>query len=338
MTTFYFTDVIDNAVSLIKGGVVSGDNKADLVSQWPGTDASAQYGDSADLWGNTLLYSDVNLSTFGLALSVVNNAGIAQVDHAQLTVYYSLPSGGDNPSLLVATKVSSDRATVTPEVYNLPRFGLTLANDPNVALARDTASLFTPRYTAPGRLVLKTYRSLMLWVDMDPETNTPGLQVWASVDEGSQFQLGSEDGTGETIRTSGFHELFFPTDDAVSVGRWCQLEYRIPAKAGTEVVVACVIRDAQLRVTVQPLRVRAIPILLVLGGGEREDKSSMQRSIQQQIADLEDLQGKVVPFKNGRGIEGWGVVKSVTFKEVESKGTEYPKLVAQLMLREVRYA
>lgn len=83
----------DAVVSLIKGGTIAGDNKASGNS-WPGTESTASYGNSTDLWGNTWTPSDINSSNFGVALSVNNtnwwSSRDAFVDYMQITVYYTI--------------------------------------------------------------------------------------------------------------------------------------------------------------------------------------------------------------------------------------------------------
>lgn len=89
---------IDSTVSLVKGGAVSGNNKADLATKWPLTEAVATYGGASDLWGLTLTDSDVNASTFGVVLSAFVTHDIAstsgQVDFISITVDYTAGASG----------------------------------------------------------------------------------------------------------------------------------------------------------------------------------------------------------------------------------------------------
>ncbi len=86
-------NTIDNIVKLVKGGVISGTDKADTVSKWPIADAYASYGGAADLWGLTLTYSDVNAADFGVAISAnttSDGATInARIDHIRITIEYT---------------------------------------------------------------------------------------------------------------------------------------------------------------------------------------------------------------------------------------------------------
>ena len=66
--------VRDNVVSLIKGGTITGSNRA-KTTDWPTTMTSVDYGNIIDTWGLTgLTASDINSSNFGVALSVKNIA------------------------------------------------------------------------------------------------------------------------------------------------------------------------------------------------------------------------------------------------------------------------
>lgn len=88
--------VIDNAVRIVKGGVIGNTDKS-LAPTWPTSDAYASYGGSADLWGETWTPADINLSTFGVAISAIASllAATAQIDHVRITVYYT---GSNRPN------------------------------------------------------------------------------------------------------------------------------------------------------------------------------------------------------------------------------------------------
>ena len=84
--------VRDNQVRLVKGGSVTGDNKAD-GSSWTSSDDYDSYGDTTDTWGATLSPTDVNSSDFGIAFSARINGLVsliptARVDHIRVTVFY----------------------------------------------------------------------------------------------------------------------------------------------------------------------------------------------------------------------------------------------------------
>jgi hypothetical protein len=88
----------DNLVSMIKGGVITGDNKAS-GADWPGTDGTATYGTSSDTWGEAWTSGDINAADFGVAISAkgISTLGFgsehAYIDHITVTVYYTLAGG-----------------------------------------------------------------------------------------------------------------------------------------------------------------------------------------------------------------------------------------------------
>ncbi len=83
----------DQVVKLVKGGVVSGDNK--LAGGWPATETYTTYGGSNDLWMLSLTPADVNVANFGVVISGMGATVVtARVDHIRMTVYYTV-AGGD---------------------------------------------------------------------------------------------------------------------------------------------------------------------------------------------------------------------------------------------------
>jgi hypothetical protein len=109
------SDIRDYIVRLVKGGSVTGDNKAATGTTWPTDVAVATYGGAADLWGTTWTYSDINVSNFGVALSATNDDATTPntyVDYMQITVTYTVPTP---PVITEAATLynSSENATVT---------------------------------------------------------------------------------------------------------------------------------------------------------------------------------------------------------------------------------
>lgn len=95
----------DKTVSLVKGGSVSGSNKAS-ASVWPTSDTYSTYGGATDLWGLTWTDANINSSDFGVVLSVQCNATgkssvTHYVDHIRITVYYTEGGGGGGISIPV---------------------------------------------------------------------------------------------------------------------------------------------------------------------------------------------------------------------------------------------
>ena len=102
----------DKLVKLIKGGSVSGTDKADTSTHHPTADAYATYGGVADLWGLTLTDSDVNASNFGVCWVSQNGPSVppksgrmVSVDHIRITVYYTAGGGGSSVKTLAAMGV-----------------------------------------------------------------------------------------------------------------------------------------------------------------------------------------------------------------------------------------
>lgn len=86
----------DYSVKIVKGGVISGSERA-LAGGWPAADTYATYGGSTDLWGLNWASSDINASTFGVVVAA-QGLGLptfqrnALVDHIRVTVYYDEPA------------------------------------------------------------------------------------------------------------------------------------------------------------------------------------------------------------------------------------------------------
>ena len=83
--------VKDTVVSLVVGDVITGDNKANTIDNWPAVDAYEEYGSASDLWGLLLTPSDVNSATFGFVLKAEGSSAItnsALVDHMQMRITF----------------------------------------------------------------------------------------------------------------------------------------------------------------------------------------------------------------------------------------------------------
>lgn len=83
----------DYAVYLVKGGVISGTNKA-VAGNWPGSDTGKTYGGDGDLWGLILSRADVLASDFGVVIATQetedkSDNDTARIDVATLRVYYT---------------------------------------------------------------------------------------------------------------------------------------------------------------------------------------------------------------------------------------------------------
>lgn len=331
---FTYFDVKDSSVKLVKAGSVAGNNYADATVQWPSADAVKSYGGANDMWGTTLTPADVNDPAFGVAVSAVVTAGQARVDAVRVTVHYSVPGVADPSTFLSVLRVAGDKRTSRPEIYRLPRSGLTVANDPNIPKERDSAQLLTSRYVRPARVIEKTYREYQVWLDATPAGNTPGLQVWAALNDGPAIQLLNSAGAAATLRATGRYRLFFP---ARSIGSYVQLQFVVPPKSGDEVDVAISLREGILYGQYRLLSKSVISAVFILGPGEFEDHTSMRRESPSQRAALEALAYRVVPYKSPWGEEGYLEVIGMSFKEYRFKTPESLAWVATLKMRTFPY-
>lgn len=86
--------VQDNSVKLVKGGVVTGNEKASAGNWSTTTSTVVNYGGASDLWGTTWTPSEINASNFGVVLSALvsrdNGTVTANVDYVSITVYYTI--------------------------------------------------------------------------------------------------------------------------------------------------------------------------------------------------------------------------------------------------------
>lgn len=337
---FTYVDAYDNLVKLVKAGSVAGNSKAS-ATHWGVTDEWVSYGGAQDLWGTTLSPSDVNNASFGAAVSAVAGSGAtAKVTAMRITVYYTVPGISDAASYVVALQVDPTKTIAKPYVYKLPRADLTVANDPNISLARDDAQFYTSRYPQPSRNVQKTYREVEFWLDASPQTNTPGLQVWAALDEAAAYQLNDNTGAAGTFRTTGPQRAFFPAS-ASAVGHYCQLVFKVPAKAQGEVDVAVSLRDIVIRGALDPITTDLITATFVLGGGEFEDKTSQRKSAKAQLTALKalaDPTGAPVAYRDPWGGTGYLKVARVDTKEATYKGATQSVMLANVTLRVMEYA
>ena len=293
------SDIVDNVVRLVVGGSVTGSDLADTVTLWPFTRTTNVYGGPTELWGLTPSVAQVNAATFGFVLSADITAGNATLyGIAQVVIYYTA-SNGVAGSVLVAVQVAADGLTTTPFAYELPRAGMPVANDPSVGKAVSDKTFHTSRIFAPSRNTQKTYRSVEFYAGLSPEMNTPGLQMWASVDDGDFFALLDEDGATLTCDASGDYEGFFP-DTTSAVGRWVQLRPTVPALAGLEVPVAVTLRDVTLHGSWSPKTTDYVTAVFILKDSPKfSDGTTDRRTAKEQREDLMALYG---PRPAGAGL------------------------------------
>lgn len=345
ITPVQTTNIVDNVVKLVQGGSVVGTNYA-TATAWGTAFETVTYGGGNDLWGTTWTAAQVNASTFGFVLSALVTTGTAYVYNVQMTVYFTTTGVSDPASFLAVITLDSTYTIATPYIYKLPRAGMPVANDPNIDKAISDASFSTPRYFAPTRNTQKEFRSVEFWVNMDPETNTPGFQLWASVDDGDFFPLLDEDGVAATCMLSGAYELFFPTTSA-AIGHWVQFRPTVPALASSQVAVAMDgPRDLTAHGAWLPKMTEEITATIVLReGGQFEDGQSDTRTVAQQLADLEALhaprgagRAPVILRDPLRRSEGSCVVTDVQLRPIRFHQAHEDTWIATVKLRKAVYS
>jgi len=87
--------VRDSIVQLQKRDSLIGDNLKSST-RWPIALTYESYGHDNPLWGSTWLPADINDSTFGVSIKVMNLSDAqeeANVDHVQMTIYFSNATG-----------------------------------------------------------------------------------------------------------------------------------------------------------------------------------------------------------------------------------------------------
>jgi hypothetical protein len=114
--------ISDNEVLLVKNGITGGTNKAAVSTMWTHTaGATANYGGTGDLWGQSWTAADINNANFGVALSadVTNTPGstrTANVDYIQITVIYTPAS----TYALTMTVSPTSSGTATDNTHTSP--------------------------------------------------------------------------------------------------------------------------------------------------------------------------------------------------------------------------
>jgi len=127
----------DNAVRIIKGGVIQSSNKAN-TNIWP-AGVYVSYGGTSDLWGASWSAADINSSGFGLAISAfLSSSDNPSIDAIRITVNYTPPniiSYNDNASATNGDSISyhagtdpTDSGNYTAQTYQ-EADGFGIAND-----------------------------------------------------------------------------------------------------------------------------------------------------------------------------------------------------------------
>ncbi len=158
------SDVRDSVVSLVKGGVISGSNLAANGTDWPGAEAAANYGGTANLWGTTWTPAEINAANFGVALSVTSaNNRTASVDYIQITVTYTLPPTTTTVASSLNPSNFGDSVTFTATVAPAAATGTVTFRDgavpisPAVAVAGGVATFSTTTLAVGSHNITAVY-------------------------------------------------------------------------------------------------------------------------------------------------------------------------------------
>lgn len=338
---FTYLSVVDATVKIVKAGAVAGDNKAS-ADLWPSSPAEKVYGAPDDLWGAALTIADINASNFGVVLNATVGAGAeARVDFVALRFHYSVPGLSDPASYLAVLRVDADRQTARPDLYQLPRNGFAIANDPQVdRRVSEGAEFRESRWVGPGMTIEKIFHSRELWLEASPTSGTPGVEVWARVDDGPEFQLQNAGGSAAVLRSRGPHEVYFPRGDQ-GRGYYAQIIYRVPELSGSLVAAEYGVRSGFWHVSCRPKVTFEQPFTLVLSQGEFEDKTGQKLSPDAQLQNLLELKRPgipMIPYRDPEGGTGYCSVVDVSWREVVFKeGPKANVLVAQVKLRVYRF-
>ncbi|MCK0115365.1 LamG-like jellyroll fold domain-containing protein [Gelidibacter sp. F63206] len=83
----------DVIVRLVKGGSITGSNKAKLDTNWSKDFEKTTYGGPSDLWATEWKPADINADDFGVvfAITAPKKNLVAEVNYMQITVYYRMP-------------------------------------------------------------------------------------------------------------------------------------------------------------------------------------------------------------------------------------------------------
>lgn len=113
--------VVFNSVKLVKGGTISGNEKA--TGAVTTTDAYYTFGGAADLWGVTLTDTDVNASTFGVVVSL-KATGYATINatsrYLKATNFsFSIPSGATINGITVEVEANKFGAIVDARIDHI---------------------------------------------------------------------------------------------------------------------------------------------------------------------------------------------------------------------------
>jgi len=131
-------------------GALAGDNKADIVNNWPTTPTKKQYGGATDTWSASPTPAMVKDADFGVVLSAQATSSNADiyVDYIRITVWYGTIDIG---------AAAIDRASVT----NLASYTLVGAENPaNATGIIDTVEIWMAAVSSPNNVFVGTFSAV----------------------------------------------------------------------------------------------------------------------------------------------------------------------------------
>lgn len=336
---YTYVSVVDDEVRLLKASSVAGSDYA-RADEWPADYGWVTYGGKTDLWGTSWTPAEVN-SGFGVSIAaLVGSGGKAFIDAARVTVHYRVAGITDPQTYLAALVVDPDRETYRTVLRQLPRSGYGVLTDPAIDRRISDASFFSSRIDDPGRHIEKLWFQYEQDFQLDPVgNNTPGIQVWARVDEGTAFQLNDASGEAKTVYSSGRHRFFFPASD-VARGKYVQLEWRVPELTGSQEPVAVDMGLGVLRAFHRPEMTQAAPLTLILHRYSKAEAYENRSTPIAAMARLEALAGPGKPpvrMRDGLGYWRWVVFTRCSFRELTFRGDDTPSLVAFMEYEVLEY-
>lgn len=327
--TVLYKDVLDNVVKLVIAGSAAGTSKASTTS-WTSAYETRIYGGATDLWGTGgITPAQANASDHGIVVSLVSTtAAVFDVDSIALTYYYTVPGQSDVATLMSVLVTDRETGVTSPKIWQLPRNGMTVANDPNLAIARDDAVFQTYRHSGPGRNLDKAYDVAQFYCEMSASNGTgPALNVMYSFDDSHwDYLLGGDDlplEVGAELGTAGAGSVtgYFPrTSDAWAYENngTVALQFVLAAKTGVEVDTSVLIRDVEIWGWYRPKRNGEFDITLMLGELTIEGGGIVLKGVQQQIRELEEVVGEAtlpVAYHSPGNRDGYAVITAVELRE-----------------------
>lgn len=343
--TYSIAGVVDNSVRLFRAGAPVGSNKASAAEWNLASYATVTYGSATDLWGTTWTAAQINAASFGIGLSATVSTGTADVDSMAITVTYTVVGVGSLDTYLVTIVVDSTKNTATPWAYHLPSDGMTAANDPQVSglVGRvNLAEFYSSRYHTPGRQIQKTYRRCEFNLEASPQVNTPGLALYAKIDDGAEVALLDSTGAALVAVASGAYTGYLPSTTA-AVGHWIQIVGRVAAVTGGQDPVRMRVRDLIVRGTYDAETIDRFTAYLDLSAAASIGTETSRRDALTMRGELlalrrRRLAGAPLTMQDPYGVAGFGRITSVKFIEKQFRGNAQPTIVALVRGRTTPYA